>query len=407
MYTSTSLTARFMWRAFIAGCAFGAAAVLPGCDRRDSVQISPASAGNPIHIGAASTFTIVERDGYHIVDLTAPILSWGGGATGPEQRARLVLVPRDHPAPELRDELAGATIVRTPVMRVATNHGAVEAMLAALGVEDRLVAVGGVKSYNDAIRARALAGEIGQVGYGWHMPPNLDVLVAAKPDLFLMSLGDLSHAERLKRIQQLGIAVTPVFLDAERDYMGKVEYLRLIGLLTARESQAQAHIAQVEQRIAELKALALSQPRRKVISAWYAGGDTWMATVRNADAQLLRDANADNLLAEPDDIRLDAVNKIGTELLVQRGRDADCWILRDPHSSAFPQASTLQQFKAYREACVFAADGRAKPEIDAYDLYETAVIRPDLVLEDLIRMLHPAQRGDSFVYIRPDTRRGS
>ena len=44
-----------------------------------------------------------------------------------------------------------------------------------------------------------------------------------------------------------------------------------------------------------------------------------------------------------------------------------------------------------------------KPEADAYDFYETAVIRPDLILEDLVGMLHPSLRDGEFLYIRPDT----
>lgn len=55
-----------------------------------------------------------------------------------------------------------------------------------------------------------------------------------------------------------------------------------------------------------------------------------------------------------------------------------------------------------REGCVFAADGMTKPQADAFDLYETAVIRPDLVLGDIARMLHPALRDEPFRYIRPD-----
>jgi iron complex transport system substrate-binding protein len=44
-----------------------------------------------------------------------------------------------------------------------------------------------------------------------------------------------------------------------------------------------------------------------------------------------------------------------------------------------------------------------KLDADAYDYYEMAVIRPDLVLGDLVRMLHPALRDQPFLYIRPDT----
>ena len=63
----------------------------------------------------------------------------------------------------------------------------------------------------------------------------------------------------------------------------------------------------------------------------------------------------------------------------------------------------LQHFKAWREGCLFAGDGMAKPEADAFDIYERGLIRPDLILGDMVRMLHPDLRDEPFVYYRPDT----
>ena len=41
----------------------------------------------------------------------------------------IVMAPRDGPAPRLEGELRSATLVRTPVMRVAANNGSDEAFL--------------------------------------------------------------------------------------------------------------------------------------------------------------------------------------------------------------------------------------------------------------------------------------
>ena len=152
----------------------------------------------------AETFQVYERDGFHIVDLRAPIVSWGGAAQGGERTARIALVPRTMEPPPLTGDLAGAVIVRTPVERIAVNYGFLEAISTALDIDDRLVAVGGIKNYNDDIRARAKSGELAQLGYGWHMPPNIDPLIASKPDVFLMVMGDLGHAEHYERIKGPG-----------------------------------------------------------------------------------------------------------------------------------------------------------------------------------------------------------
>lgn len=385
--------------------ALAAVATLSGCGG-ESPRTAPSNeaiSGREIPMRFAKTFRVADRDGYRVIDLKASVVSWGGNAVGEEQFQRLVLVPRGATAPPLTGELAGATLIRTPVMRIASNTGFHEAMTRVLGINDRLVAVGGVKSYDDALRARVRSGEVRQIGYGWHSPPELDALIASKPDVLLMSMGDMKNVGAKPRIESLGIPVVPIFVDNEPDYMGRVEYVRLIGMLAGREREAEAFIEMVARNVDALKKAAAAQPTRSLISAWNSGGDQWNPTIRNADAKLLRDANGRNLFEGPDDPRKDSFNKISTEELIARGANADCWIMRDSHSRPFTDVSTLRRFKAYREGCLFASDGMTKPEADAYDLYETAVIRPDLVLGDVVRMLHSALRTEPFRYIRPDT----
>ena len=356
----------------------------------------------PLIMAHAETFKVFERDGYRIVDLQAPVVSWGGEAQGADRTARVVLVPKTVEPPSLTGDLADAVIVRTPVERIAVNYGFLEAIATALGIEDRLVAVGGVKNYDDGIRERARSGELAQVGYGWHSPPSIDPLIASEPDVFLMVMGDLGHAEHYERIKDLGVPVVPIFFEAELSYMGPVDYVRLIGMMAGKEAEANAFVSMVADNVGELKSLVADRPPKRVLSSWYAGSGRWMVVVRNADGAFLEDAGGINVMSEPDDVRIDDFVRVGTEVLLDKARDIDCWIIRDTHSVAFNDTGVLQHFKAWRDGCLFAGDGRAKPEADAFDIYERGLIRPDLILGDMVRMLHPEVRDEPFVYYRPD-----
>ena len=199
--------------------------------------------GAPLETPWTKTFSAVERDGYRIVDIEASVVTWGGSAGGPPQRARLVLVPRDQEPPPLTGDLVGATLIRTPVQRIAVNDQPHEAMLRALGVEDRIVAVGGHNSYDDDLRRMARSGEIQQIGYGWHMPPTLDALVAARPDVLIKRMADLTHTQHIERVESLGIPVVPTFVNAEPHYLGRVAWVLLMGLLTGKEAEAEAFVA--------------------------------------------------------------------------------------------------------------------------------------------------------------------
>ena len=366
-------------------------------------SVGPPPGARSVPMEFAETFAVFERDGYHIVDLRAPLVSWGGSAQGEDRTARIVLVPKTQEPPDLTGDLEGAVLVRTPVERIAVNYGFLEAIVTALSIEDRLVAVGGVKNYNDNIRSRARSGQLAQLGYGWHSPPNIGPLLDSNPDVFLMVLGDLGHAEHYERIKSLGVPVVPIFFEAETTYMGPVDYVRLIGMLSGKEAQADRFVTMVANNVRELKALVADASPRQVLSSWYTGGGRWMVIVRNADNALLEDAGGINLMAQPDDIRLDDFIRVGTEVLLDKARDIDCWVIRDTHSVPFDDVDVLQNFRAWREGCLFAGDGMSKPEADAFDIYETGIIRPDLILGDKVRMLHPNLRDEPYVYYRPDT----
>lgn len=380
-------------------------ALLAACGEPGKVSTQDVEGGKAIPMAHAKTFTVIERDGYRIVDMRANLVSWGGGTSGPEQRVRLLLIPKGMPVPKLEGDLGNAILIRTPVERIAVNYGSMEAILTALGIDDRLVAVGGLKSYNDSIRERVKAGKIAQVGYGWHSPPNLDVLVASKPDLFIMSLADLSHVQAMERARSLGIAVMPAFIDNEPHYMGSVDYVRLIGMLTGREQEAEAYVKMVAANVDDIRSRVAKLPKKQVIYSWYSGGDKWMATVQGGDGRLLVDAGATNPLSIPDDQNKDNFQTISSETMLKKARDADCWVWRDTHSKPYPQKDFLAQFKAVQQGCTFAADGLTKADVDAFDYYERAAIRPDLELRDLAMMLHPELRDKPFTYIRPDARK--
>ncbi|MXW72518.1 MAG: ABC transporter substrate-binding protein [Acidobacteria bacterium] len=350
------------------------------------------------------TFRAVERDGYRIVDIEASVITWGGTAGGPPQRARLVLVPRGQEPPPLEGDLAGATLIRTPVQRIAVNDQAHEAMLRALGVEDRIVAVGGHNSYDDDLRRKVRSGELQRIEYGWHKPPTLDALVAARPDVLIAHMADLTHTQHLERVEALGIPFVPTFIDAEPHYLGRTAWVLLMGLLTGKEAEAEAFVAHVAREVDRLKAIAAEQPRRSVLWAWYrSAGNRWAVTQRNAEAALIRDANAELVLGAEDDPELDTFSELSTERLLRDGTGADCWMIRDPVSSVFDDRAVLQRFKAYQDDCVFWTAGKRHPTADSWELWEMGTIRPDWQLADIVKMVHPELRDGEWRYLAPET----
>ena len=397
-FRAPSLPAAFFLSVCLAACGSG---VPDGSGDPGPVE------GETLETSCTETFSIVERDGFRVVEVEASVVAWGGSAGGPPQVARLVLVPEGMTPPALTGDLAGASLIRTPVQRIAVNDQPHEAMLRALGVEDRIVAVGGHNSYDDGLRRKARAGEIQQIGYGWHKPPALDALVASRPDVLVARMADLTHTQHMERVESLGIPVVPTFIDEEPHYMGRVEWVRLMGALTGKEAEADAFVRMVAQEVDRLKAIANEQPRRSVLWAWYrSAGNRWAVTQRNADAAIVRDANAELVLGAEDDPELDSFSDLSTERLLRDATDADCWMIRDPLSGVFDDRAVLSRFKAYREDCVFWEAGKRHPTADAWEVWEMGDIRPDWRLADIVKMVHPQLRDGDWRYLAPETWEG-
>ncbi len=340
----------------------------------------------------ARGFDVVAHGALRLVTVRGPVRSWSRGGEPVSTTQRIALVPSaaGAAAPALPAGWEDAVVVRVPVRRIAVNSQPEEAYLAQLSASDRLVAVGGGKSYDDAVRARVQRGELGQVGYSWHSPPNLDVLVDRAPDVFVMRLSDLDHAPALVRANALGIPTVPYFVDAETTYLGRAEWVRFFALLVGKEAEGDALFARIEASTAAIVDRAGAMPAVPVLWAYASGADRWQAVVRGPEAALLRDAGGQNLLAEPEDAMRDVEVPIATEVLLARGAEARCWIAGDIHAAPVRDTAMLARIRAWREGCLLSNAGRTKAALDAYDYYELGFVRPDLLLADLFALLHPA-----------------
>ena len=393
------------YRSLLPGITLALGLALSGCDRTEqpSAATTAAEIGEPaiqhIPLRHAQYLKLERRDGFVVAHLKGPMANEQGAAQ--EWTATIVLAPSDGPIPELRGDLRDATVIRTPVRRIAANAGSDEAFLGQLGVKDRLVAVGGVASYDDDIRRKAKAGEIGQVGYNWHSPPNLDVLLATRPDVFLMRLSDPAHTPVLKRAQSLGLAVLPTLAEEEQSYLARAEWIRLYGILTGTEARAEQIFAEVEARVLELKKKAASRPKTKVLWAYSAGADRWIATVRGAEASYITDAGGINLLARAEDPNQYPTQTISTETILPFGDQADVWLLGDIHAVAPRNPAIERGFRAWREQRLFGNTGRTAATENAYDWYQTALVRPDWVLSDFVKALHPELVDEPFRFLKP------
>ena len=342
-----------------------------------------------VDIKHAQHFTVSYHGNYKVVKTDATFYPNGKEAEGEDRSDVLVLVQKGTEAPVLAGPLAGATILTIPAKDVAVNVQHSESFLRELGLVDRITAIGGVFSYDDKMRNKALNHEVGQVGYSWHSPPNLEVLLERQPELFLMTLASMAHTESLDKCRQLGIPTAAVFDWAEQDYLGRAEWIKFYALFFNAEAKANQVFQQIENRIDELKSMTAALPKESAIWGYYTSKSKWAMQISSFQAQYMRDANLDNMLIGQVVPNANGSQSLSSEQLLTYGKDATHWVIGDIHASPLPKETIMSSFQAWNAGNLYHNMERVDPKSNSSDWYATAITRPDTVLADLLKLVHP------------------
>lgn len=338
----------------------------------------------------AQHFTVSYHGNYKIVKTDATFYNNEKESDGEKLEDVLVLVQKGTTPPILEGILKGASIIDIPVETVAVNVQHSESFLRELGLENHINTIGGLYSYNNEMRNKAIEGELGQVGYSWHSPPNIEVLIERKPDVFLMTMASMEHNESLEKCRQLDIPTAAVFDWAEKDYLARAEWIKFYALFFNAEEKANTVFRGIKDRITSLKALTvgLSEPE-SAIWGYYLNKQRWLMQINSFSGQYMRDAGLDNILLANTKPNADGTQVLSTEELLTKGKNAEHWIIGDIHASALPQEEIMSSFEAWRSGQLYHNMERVNPKTNSSDWYATAIVRPDTVVADLIKLAHP------------------
>ena len=308
----------------------------------------------------------------------------------------LVLVQRGTPAPALEGELAGAQVVEIPVNTIAGNSDDAPTRFLALEVGDKLVGLGHGDVYDEGLRKRFLDGEFAAIGASWHTGPNLEVLLATKPDITLLTAASLTQSEGIQQTRKLGLAAAPEFSWSEVSYLGQLEWIKYDALFLNAEAQATRFFEDIKQRCENLKQLVASQTGKPgVLWGMHSKSGNWTVRANGGIAELIEAAGANNPFASSQaavtETKANGLSEgipISDEIVLTQADQVDFIISFQSTTQNWPPANYMEAFPAYREKGLYHHFKRYK-DYGASDWYQTASMRPDLLLMDLIKLFHP------------------
>jgi len=364
--------------------------------QQDSAANQTSKAGidlfhDKIEIKHAKNFTVEYHGHYKVVRASATLGDWDtpGGETE-DVKDVMVLVQRGWPVPKLTEDLQNASVITVPATeRIASNASNVELWIDMLGLTKKQVILGGTKTYNDSLRQLVENKTLGQVGYSWAAPPDMEILLDRNPEIFLMVISRVGFNASLNKIRKFEIQTAPVFDWAERDYLATAEWIKYCALFFNEEKKANEVFEEIERNVTALKKLVADKEKPTVLWAHFVDKGFWLAQSNNAGARLLKDAGVLSLTEDFTKPFSPVGEAFTNEQLLVLGQQADHWIIGNGVRTSLPNKNYLNGFKAWRSGNLYHHYKRSKPEHNAYDWFNLWPVRPDIALADLVQFFHP------------------
>lgn len=279
--------------------------------------------------------------------------------------------------------------------RIVCMSSSYIAMLDALGQVERVVGVSGM-GYVSNPYVLAHRDEIKDVG----AEINYELLVGLKPDLVLLYGVSDALAATTDKMGELGIPYMYVGEYLEESPLGKAEWLVAVSEVTDCRAEGERVFRAIPERYEALKQLVADVSRRPTVMLNTPWNDSWMMpSVNNFIVRLIRDAGGDYIYTKNTSHSSVA---IGLETAYGLIREADLWLNTGMLTSLADLTAIDAKFsdaKAVREKKVYNNNLRLTPG-GGNDYWESGCVRPDVVLRDLIRILHPEVLDGELYYYR-------
>ena len=263
-----------------------------------------------------------------------------------------------------------------------------------LSLLDEIQTITGVCSpaliYNSELQKNIQAGKITDLGDAFSL--NVEKTLVLKPEA-LMTSGFNQADAAAQRIGQAGIPVIFNNEWMETSLLGRAEWIKFVAVFYNKEQLADSIFTDIEKRYNELKYRALNVSKKPKIMAGNNFRGTWyMPAGQSFMGQLFRDAGGDYFYAN--DTTTGSL-PLNVETVLKNFAETDVWlnvnfstidelIKTDSKHALFHPVITRQ---------VYNFNKRRLPST-ANDFWESAVARPDLLLGDVIAILHPELMPD-------------
>ena len=325
----------------------------------------------------ATGFTISEVENHTVISIV-------DSSNDSKKRLRYALIEKDV---SVKNPQSYDAVIRVPVQKIVVTSTTHIPSLEALGVENSLIGFPNLKYISSKkTRANISKGSIKELGKNQDI--NTEVLLELAPEV-VVGFSLEGNNKSLQTIEKTGI---PVLINAdwrETHPLGKAEWIKFFGALYNKTKQADSIFKTIETNYNLAKKIAQNTKTRPTVLSgamykdiWYMPkGDSWAA-------RFIEDANANYLWKETKGTGSIALN---IESVLEKGQKADFWIAPGQFTTKaqlLEYSEVYGAFDAFKNNKIYSFTSK-KGASGGVLYYELAPNRPDLVLKDIISILHP------------------
>lgn len=240
--------------------------------------------------------------------------------------------------------------------------------------------------------------EIGSGALSMESQLNIEEMIELEPDLVFCSASNSDEYDNRDKLIEGGLTPAVVSDWMEDDPLGRAEWIKYFALFYNKEKTANEVFERIESNYTRIKESTETLPDKPVIFAgidyqgtWYSpGGQSYVA-------RLFSDAGGDYIYK--DDPETGSLS-LDFESVYDKAYDAEFWLNTgsgDSIEEILAMDSRYSMFRALETGNVYNYNARVN-EYGGNDYWQSGVLKPDIILADLVKILHPDLLPDHELY---------
>ncbi|NDI98102.1 ABC transporter substrate-binding protein [Flavobacterium sp. LaA7.5] len=347
-----------------------------GCKKQQNDKTDNITTATNI-VTHASGLEIYRYDGYSVVKVTAP---WPDAEKG----FTYVMQQKGTTIP---DSLSQYSIIPIPIKTVVVTSTTHIPSLEMLGVENSLVGFPGTNYISsEKTRARIDAGKVREAGANESL--NTEVMIDLSPDA-VVGFSISGDNKTLSTLEETGTKVLYNGDWTEQSPLGKAEWIKFFGELYGLQEKADSIFNTIEKDYKYAQKIAKNAKNTPTVLSGAMYQDHWYLPQGGSwGALFMKDAHAEYLWADSDGT---GSHTLSFETVLDKAQNADYWVGPSQFTSLQEMVNDnphYAQFKAFQDKQVYSFATKTGAT-GGLLYYEVAPNRPDLVLKDLVKILHP------------------